>query len=173
MAIGFFEYYDPDTGMLHIWGHDLQNSLAGSSSETLSVGLSDTTFTDVSIKIVSITYQAKIFCSTAHPYSANEQMFDPLEYAQSGFVLVGVANQNHGTLNDLNDFEGTSGWPVDLKSYAVTIGNTASFTKTWKPRKLALSHEQQAILTVRALQGGNTVDSAYMDTSIYIRGIRL
>ncbi len=173
MAVGLQEYYDPDTGMLHIWAHELQSPLPGSSSDTLAVGLSDTTFTDVSMKIVSIVYQTKIFCATLDPYSADAQMFDVGELGQSGVIIAGVANQNAGTLNDLNDFEGTSAWPVDMKSYAVDVGNTASFTKTWKPRKLALSHEQQAILTIRAFQGGAAQDGSYINSSIYIRGIRL
>ncbi len=173
MAIGYFEYYDPDTGMLHLWANDLRNSLVGSSSETMALGLSDTTFTDVSMKIVSIQYQAKITSDTVAPFDGNLQAFNYEEYSQSGFILAGIANQNAGTLNDFNDFEGTSAWPVDQKSYSVAVGNTASYTKTWKPRKLALSHEQQAILTVRALAGGSTSDDSWMDASIYIRGIRL
>ncbi len=173
MAVGIFEYYDPDTGMLHLWAHEFDNALPGSSSETLAMGLSDTTFTDVSMKVVSITYQTKIFAATTDPFDANLQIYDPQEIGQSGFIIAGVANQNAGILNDLNDFEGTSAWPVDMKSYAVAVGNTASYTKTWKPRKLALSHEQQAILTVRALDGGSTQDGALINSSIYIRGIRL
>ena len=173
MAVGFFEYYDPDTGMIHIWGHDNNLPLAGSSSATLSVGLSDTLFTDVTMKVVSIQYQAKIFSDTVAPYDANGQMFDHGSISQDGFIIAGVANKNHGTLNDLNDFEGTSGWPVDMKQFSVCVGNPASYTKTWRPKKLALSHEQQAILTVRALAGGSLDDDSEVVYSIYIRGIRL
>ncbi len=173
MAVSFFEYYDPDTGMIHIWGHDMQLPLAGSSSGTLSVGLSDTLFTDVTMKVVSIQYQARIFSDAVALYDANSQMFNFDEFSQSGFIIAGVANQNHGTLNDLNDFSGTSAWPVDMKQYSCCVGNPASYTKTWKPRKLALSHEQQAVLTVRALQGGTLQDASDIVYSIYIRGIRL
>jgi len=173
MGIGFFEYYDPDEGMIHIWGHDNELSLPGSSSDTLSVGLSDTTFTDVTMKVLSIQYQARIFSDAVAPYDANSQMFNYDEFSQAGFIIAGVANQNHGTLNDLNDFSGTSAWPVDMKQFAVCVGNPASYTKTWKPRKLALSHEQQAILSVRSLQGGTLQDASDCVLSIYIRGIRL
>lgn len=173
MAIGTFEYYDPDTGMLHLWQHSLNDFLPGSSSDTFAVGLSDTSFTDVTMKVVSIHYMAKIFQDVTAPYDANLQMFDSSEYAQSGLIIVGVRNLNAGTINDLNDFEGTSAWPVDTKSYGCAIGNPASYSKTWKPNKLVLSHEQQAFLTIRAFAGGNTNDSSLTQSSIYIRGIRL
>lgn len=173
MAIGTFEYYDPDTGMLHIWQHSLNDFLPGSSSDTFAVGLSDTSFTDVTMKVISIHYMAKIFSQVGAPYDANTQMFNTEEYAQSGLIIAGVRNVNAGTLNDLNDFEGTSAWPVDTKSYACGIGNPASYSKTWRPDKLALSHEQQAFLAIRALSGGNTEDSSFTESSIYIRGIRL
>ncbi len=173
MAIGTFEYYDPDTGMLHLWQHSLFDYLPGSSSDTFAIGLSDTTFTDVTMKVVSIHYMTKIFSDTVAPYDANLQMFDTEEYSQSGLIIAGVRNQNAGTINDLNDFEGTSAWPVDTKSYGCGIGNPASYSKTWKPNKLAISHEQQAFLTIRALAGGNTNEASYTSSSIYIRGIRL
>jgi len=173
MAIGTFEYYDPDTGMLHLWQHSLHDYLPGSSSDTFAIGLSNTTFTDVTMKVMSIHYMAKIFSDAVAPYDANLSMFDTNEYAQSGLIIAGVRNVNAGTLNDLNDFEGTSAWPVDTKSYGSAIGNPASYSKTWRPDKLALSHEQQAFLTIRALQGGNTNAASWTDSSIYIRGFRL
>ncbi len=173
MAIGTFEYYDPDTGMLHLWQHNLHDFLPGSSSDTFAIGLSDTTFTDVTFKVVSIHYMAKIYQDPPAVYDANQMMFNSEEFSQSGLIIAGVRNLNAGTINDLNDFEGTSAWPVDTKSYSSAIGNPASYSKTWKPNKLALSHEQQAFLTIRALQGGTTGDSTWTDSSIYIRGIRL
>jgi len=176
MAIGFFEYYDPDTSMIHLWGHELLQ-MVGSSSQTIAMGLSDSSFTDVSMKIVSIKYQAKVFADNlANPVpGANNDIyaFNRDEVGNNGFFLAGIRNMNAGTINDLNDFEGTSAWPVDMSSFAVELGSAASFTKTWKPRKLALSHEQQAFLSIRTFVGGSVSDQVDAWASIYIRGIRL
>ncbi len=176
MAIGFFEYFDPDTGMIHLWGHE-HLVVPASSSVTMAVGLPDSTFTDVSFKIVSIKYQAKILAdnlSNPAPGANNDiYAFNADEVGNEGFCLAGIRNENAGTINDLNDFEGTSAWPVDMSSFMVELGSAASFTKTWKPRKLALSDQQQAFLTVRCFAGGSVKDDVDAFTSIYIRGIRL
>ncbi len=175
MAIGFFEYYDPDNGLIHFWG---QEKLAGgaSTSDTMAMGLPDSTFTDPKMKILSITYQAKIFQDNLPSLGGadnNLYAFNFDEVGQSGFVLVGIRNENAGIINDLGDFEGTSAWPVDMRSFSVELGSAASFTKTWKPDKLALSDQQQAFLTVRCFDGGTVRDDVDAWCSIYIRGIRL
>ncbi len=179
MAIGFFEYYDPDTGIIHLYGQELF-SIGASSSDTIAVGLPDSTFTDPKMKILTIQYQAKIFMdnqpSTGVPPNVadnNLYAFNFDEIGQTGFFLAGIRNENAGTINDLNDFEGTSAWPVDMKSFAVELGGAASFTKTWKPDKLALSDQQQAFLSVRNFDGGTIENGCDAWTSIYIRGIRL
>lgn len=178
MAIGFFEYYDPDTGIIHLWGQE-QLTISQSSSQTTAVGLPDSTFTDPKMKILSIKYQAKIFMdnlpsSGAPPIADNNTLaFNFDEAGQTGLCLAGIRNENAGTINDLNDFEGTSAWPVDMSSFAVELGSAASFTKTWKPDKLALSDQQQAFLSVRAFLGGSVENGCDAWTSIYIRGIRL
>lgn len=176
MAIGFFEYFDPDTGMIHLWGQELLE-IAGSTSQTMAVGLPDSTFTDVSFKIVSIKYQAKILADNlANPApGANNDIyaFNRDEIGNQGFCLAGIQNENAGVLNDLNDFEGTSAWPVDMSSFMVELGSGASFTKTWKPRKLALSDQQQAFISVRLFDGGSVKESIDAWCTIYIRGIRL
>jgi hypothetical protein len=174
MAIGFFEYYDPDTGLLHLWGQE-QIAIGASTSDTMAMGLPDSTFTDPKMKILSITWQTKIFADNHTLVNADNNIFafNFDEAGQTGLVLMGIQNENAGTINDLNDFEGTSAWPVEMKSFAVELGSAASVTKTWRPDKLALSDQQQAFLSIRTFDGGSAVSGIDTWSSIYIRGVRL
>jgi len=175
VAIGFFEYYDPDEGMIHLWGQELYQ-IAASSSQTIAMGLPDSTFTDPKMKILTIQYQAKVFADNQPSVGGadnNVYAFNRDEIGNQGFFLAGIRNENAGTLNDLNDFEGTSAWPVDMKSFMCELGSAASYTKTWRPNKLALSDQQQAFLTTRSFDGGSVNGQLDVWASIYIRGIRL
>lgn len=173
------EYYDPNTGIIHLWKADTVGVPAGGSVQT-ELGLEDTEFTDVKFKLLSIIYKAKIFTSNIGITSGadnNVYAFNDEEYGAGGSIIVGVKNAAEtGVFNDLSDFTGTSAFPVEMTSFATLIGNPASYTKTWKPRKMALSNEQSGFLTIRQ---DNSFPSTDDDTdcqcyvSLYIRGIRL
>lgn len=180
MAINFAEYYDPNTGIIHLWGQDLK-IVSGLTSAGMTVGLSDSSFSDPKMKILTIKYQAKMFQNnrqTSGPVpnaDNNTYGFNFDEIGQTGLCMAGICNENNNSTDfeDLNGFEGTSAWPVDCSSFATELGSAASFTKTWRPDKLAISDQQTAFLCVTAFEGGSIEDGVDAWTSIYIRGIRL
>ncbi len=176
------EYYDPDTGIIHMWLASDINASTG-ATDSFELGLENTTFNDVKFKLLSIEYRIKLFCSNLSPTGSppadnNSNAFNDEFAGAAGSIIVGIANKSETmtTFNDLDAFTGTSAWPVGIAPYATLIGNPASFSKTWKPRKVALSNEQNAFLVVRQ---DNTWPGVGEDTavtgwgSIYIRGVRL
>ncbi len=173
------EYFDPDTGIIHIVVSTHDSTGAGSGEMVAGLGLGDTTFNDVKIKILTIDYKIRLFTdnfgATVAPLADNNLYFDNYnERNACGQIIFGVYNKNDSTIfNDLGDFTGTSAFPVHVTSFATDLGNPASVSKRWKPRKMAFSNEQDAFISVRnesAITGGETVESY---SSIYIRAIRL
>jgi hypothetical protein len=176
------EYYDPDTGIIHIWQASILSASTG-ATDAFELGLEDTTFEDVKFKLLSVEYKLKLYCSNLSPLGSppadnNIYAFNDEYAGAAGSIIVGVMN-NTATATDFNDldaFTGTSAWPVALAPYSTLIGNPASFSKTWKPRKVALSNEQNAFMVIRQ---DNTWPGTGEDTSvtgwgsIYIRGVRL
>lgn len=171
-------YYDPDQGMLHLY-KDGYNIVGSGASALNELGMEDTAFDDVKFKILSIQYRIKAFCtnlSIASGADNNVNAFNPEELGSAGNVVFGIKNKDDTTtFNDLGDFVGTSAWPVHMDSWATLIGNPASVSKVWKPRKLALSNEQNAFVTLKNNSAFTAADSVSAETwfSIYIRGIRL
>ncbi len=147
------------------------------SSTQLELGLEDTTFNDVKFKLLSVEYRVKAFTSNVSPGDNNANAFNDEEFGAAGSIIVGVMNKTTSTtFNDLEDFQGTSAWPVHMTNFSTLIGNPASYSKTWKPRKVALSNEQNAFMTLRVDNSWPGVgDAAPVDGygSIYIRGVRL
>jgi hypothetical protein len=175
-------YFDPDTGMIHLYKDSAFSNTIGASLD-MELGLS--TFpelTDVKVKVVSIEYKVKTvtdsFSATPAPGGTaadnNLYAFNNEEAQSGGNYLVGIKNQaDTAVYNDLADFTGSSAWPVQITSWFSQIGLPASMTKTWKPRKLGLSDEQVAFLTVRNNSGVNNARNCYSWASIVMRLIRL
>ena len=171
------DYFDPTTNMLSFYKDGGLSNTNGASLD-LELGLTDFPhLDDVKIKILSIEYKVK----TVTDNGASAPLPDNNQYAfnndlrsAGGTYMFGVKNKNDVTVfNDLNDFTGTSAWPVHMTSWYTLIGNPASATKTWKPDKLALSNEQVAFLTVRNNSGVASSVASYSWASLMIRAIRL
>lgn len=167
------EYYDPDTGIIHITDLYTGGSVPGGSTEGRELGLQNTTFNDVKMKILSIDYKLKIW--TANSAGGGDWNVNGWNYNTSSFgqCIFGVNNEagSPTTMTSVEDFTGTSGWPVHTDAWATACGNLVSISKRWKPRKLAFSDEQVAFISV-------TNDSAsqaapYWYSYMYIRGVRL
>ncbi len=162
------EYFDPDTGIIHI----LQNedmSVGGGTTDSVELGLEDTAFNDVKVKLLSIEYRARLFAlksgdTTTERFSTS--------YSDQGIIMFGIGNKSEDfdTYTSLGVFQGTSSWPVHVQGYGNQVGLPASVTKTWKPRKTGLSNEQNCFIVVRseALAMGSLVN-----TSLYMRLLRL
>ncbi len=162
------EYFDPDTGIIHI-GQNEDMSVGTGTTDSVELGLEDTSFNDVKVKLLSIEYRVKIFAlesgdTTTKHFSTS--------YSDQGIVMFGIGNKSEDfdTYTSLGVFQGTSSWPVHFQGYGNQVGLPQSISKTWKPRKLGLSNEQNAFIVVRseALTVGSLVN-----TSIYMRMIRL
>ena len=50
------EYFDPDTNIIHILQNEL-GTVAGGSTDSSELGLEDTSFNDVKVKVLSIEYR--------------------------------------------------------------------------------------------------------------------
>ena len=148
----------------------------GSSLE-LKLGLADfPSLNDVKVKILSVEYKVRSFTDNYGTSTAdnNVHAFNNLSRMAGGNYVFGVKNVNETTvLNSLDDFAGTSAWPVHFTSWITQIGLPASATKTWKPSKMAMSDEQVAFLAVRNNSGVNNSNESYSWASIVIRAIRL
>lgn len=164
------EYYDPSTKMIHIHRSGDMSSIPAGQTESMNLGLADTSFEDTKFKIKSITYKLLI-------YPTNTGSFDVAAFNASndcnGEYIFGVGNttENFDSFTDLVQFRATSAWPVDTSMWFSTVGRVFTATKVWKPRKLALSHEQKAFLVAFNDFGSSRSPQSY--GSIYIRGIRL
>lgn len=165
------EYYDPDTGIFHSmgWNHD---SLAANSTDQFEVGFGVDSAIGVStmgirFKVLSIEFKLKI---TNNYINADE--FYLAAHDSYGDVHFGIINDASSStdFDRLNKFDGTSGWPVACQGYHAVPGNPASISKTWKPKKLAVSNEQVAFINLDT--GVNSYGVIYL-ASIYLRGIRL
>lgn len=170
-------YFDPTTNMLSLYKDGGLSNTSGASLD-LELGLTDfSELDDVKIKILSIEYKVKTVCDNGatSPLPDNNQFaFNNDLRAAGGTFMFGVKNKDDVTVfNDLDDFTGTSAWPVHMTSWYALIGNPASATKLWKPDKLALSHEQVAFLTVRNNSGVSQSVGSYSWASLMIRAIRL
>jgi hypothetical protein len=162
------EYFDPDTGIIHIFNQE-ELSVASGATGSTELGLEDTTFNDVKVKLLSVEYRVRLF--TAESGDTTGKMFST-SYGDNGFVLFGIGNktENFDTYTSLGVFQGTSSWPVQIIGYQTMVGNNQSITKTWKPRKTGLSNEQNAFITIRSEA---VTSGCYAGTSIYMRMIRL
>ena len=175
-------YFDPDTGMIHLYKDSAFSNVTGASID-MELGLSSfPELTDVKVKVVSIEYKIKTvtdnYSTNAAPGSTtpdnNLYAFNNEEAQSAGTYLAGIKNSaDTAVYNDLTDFTGSSAWPVQITSWFSQIGLPASMTKTWKPRKLGLSDEQVAFLTVRNNSGVNSARNSYSWGSIVMRLIRL
>lgn len=52
------EYFDPDTGIIHI-GQNEYMSVGGGTTDSVEMGLEDTDFNDVKVKLLSIEYRVE------------------------------------------------------------------------------------------------------------------
>lgn len=173
------EYFDPDTGIIHMINSKVDITPAGSGATVCELGLEDTDFNDVKIKILSVDYKIRLFTdnlgASAVPPADNNLYFDNFNERNScGQVIFGVYNKADTTVfNDLGDFTGTSAFPVHVSSFGTDLGNPASLSKRWKPRKMAFSNEQNAFISVRVESAITGTQTPYSYSSIYIRAIRL
>ncbi len=162
------EYFDPDTGIIHI-GQNEYMSVGGGTTDSVEMGLEDTDFNDVKVKLLSIEYRVRIF--TLQSGDPTGKVFST-SYSDNGIVMFGIGNKSEDfdTYTSLGSFQGTSSWPVHFQGYGNQIGLPASISKTWKPRKTGLSNEQNCFIVVRseALAMGSLVN-----TSLYMRLLRL
>lgn len=164
------EYFDPVTGIIHIYQLDNSGVIAAGSTEGSELGLEDTAFNDVKVKLLSVDYNASGYVYQTAGYEA--QAFTAAEQA-AGSVLMGIMNKGE-TVNNftgLSSFVGTSAWPAAVKSFHTVCGTKFSVSHRWKPKKTGLSNEQNAFITVR----NDTASSGdlYVWRSIYIRMVRL
>ncbi len=162
------EYYDPDTGIIHIFQED-NISVGTGDTKSLELGLEDTGFNDVTVKVLSIEYRLRLFAAESGDTTAKQFS---TSYRDSGMVVFGIGNKSEDfdTYVSLGSFQGTSSWPVHVQGYEVTVGSPMSITKTWKPRKMGLSNEQNAFMVIRSET--STVGSM-VGNSIYMRLLRL
>ncbi len=162
------EYFDPDTGIIHILQAE-ELTVASGATESSELGLEDTSFNDVKVKLLSVEYRLRLF--TAESGDTTVKQFST-SYGDNGIVIFGIGNksENFDTYTSLGVFQGTSSWPVHVQGYQTLVGNNQSITKTWKPRKTGLSNEQNAFIAVRS----EAITSGfYGNASIYMRMIRL
>lgn len=173
------EYFDPDTGIIHMISSGVDSTPSGSGETVCELGLEDTSFNDVKIKILSVDYKIRLFTenlsASGSPPADNNIYFDNFNERNScGQVIFGVYNKSDTTVfNDLGDFTGTSAWPVHVSSFAADLGNPASLSKRWKPRKTAFSNEQNGFISVRVESAVTGTQLVFSYSSIYIRAIRL
>ncbi len=162
------EYFDPDTNIIHILQNEL-GTVAGGSTDSSELGLEDTSFNDVKVKVLSIEYRVRLFVllsgdTTVKQFSTS--------YSDNGIVMFGIGNktEDFDTYTSLGSFQGTSSWPVHVQGFGTQVGLPLSITKTWKPRKAGLSNEQNSFIVVRsdALAMGT-----YVNYSLYMRLLRL
>ncbi len=162
------EYFDPDTGIIHILQEE-DLSIPGGSTDSVELGLEDTSFGDVKVKLLSVEYRVRLYAlesgdTTTKQFSTS--------YRDDGIVIFGIGNKSEdfNTYTSLGVFQGTSSWPVHAQGYSNQVGLPQSITKTWKPRKTGMSNEQNAFMSIRseALAVGSLAE-----TSLYIRMIRL
>lgn len=166
-------YYDPDSSM--IWMYTSEPlSLSTGGSQLVELGLEDTTFDDVKVKILSVEY--RVFLQTSYNNTSRDNNIDAFNVIarSAGQVLCGVRNKNESVIfNSLDDFTGSSGWPVKTTSYHCTLGVNYSMTHTWKPSKLAFSNEQNAFISVKAGSDDSDFQNVRGLGSLVIRAIRL
>lgn len=166
------EYYDPDTGIIHINQIDTFGSIGVGVNEGAELGLEDTSFDDVKVKLLSVEYNVRGYATKTN-MDWNTDAFDYAGQA-AGQIIFGVCNKNESitSFSGLSSFSGTSAWPVAVKPFFTVYGNTFSVSKTWKPRKTALSNEQNAFITIRN-ESATSAQYLYAWHSIYIRMVRL
>ncbi len=162
------EYFDPDTGIIHIFQEE-QLSVGTGTTDSSELGLEDTSFNDVKVKLLSVEYRLRLF--TAESGDTTMKQFST-SYGDNGMIMFGIGNktEDFDTYTSLGVFQGTSSWPVHVQGYSTLVGNNQSITKTWKPRKTGLSNEQNAFIVVRSEA---VTSGALANASMYIRMVRL
>lgn len=172
-------HYDPTSGMITMY-KDLEFSNTSGAALRNTCGLEDyNNLNDVKVKILSIEYKVKAFTDNVSPDGAtpadnNLYAFNNESRQAGGSFVFGVCNRDESsTLDILDDFEGTSAWPVHITSWVSQIGLPASTTKTWRPDKLALSDQQVAFITVKNNSGVHNTVASYAWASVVIRAIRI
>ncbi len=164
------EYFDPDTGIIHIYQTDL-NQVASGVTDSTTVGLNNTSFNDVKVKLLSVEYRLKMFpIPSPTPEDFNTQAFST-SFDSQGLLICGIGNENENfdLFTSAAIFEGTSSWPVHIQGWHAMIGDPQRISKTWKPRKTGLSNEQVAFVAVRN-EGAAIM---YYHVSLYMRVLRL
>ena len=169
------EYYDPDTGIIHISDIFDFSSLGANTPEGRELGLQNTSFNDVKMKILSIQYKVQLYSANGTSQGAgdfNDKAFSKWRTAY-GSVIFGVANKtgDPADIKELDDYTGTSAWPVHFDMWQTQVGKTTTVSKLWKPKKLAFSSEQVATINLRS----DILSEAapYALGFMYIRGVRL
>ncbi len=162
------EYFDPDTGIIHILQEE-DLSVPNGTADSTELGLEDTGFNDVKVKLLSVEYRLRLY--TLESADTSTKRFS-ISYRDQGIVMFGIGNKNENfdLYTSLGLFEGTSSWPTHAQGYSTQIGLPHYITKTWKPRKTGLSNEQNAFMVVRSEVLGM---GCLAETSIYMRLLRL
>ena len=133
--------------LVHINQIGTFGTTAAGGTSGAELGLEDTSFDDVKVKLLSVEYSVKGF-ATFNPQDVQQKLFGYDQQA-GGQVIFGISNKNTNASDytGLAQFTGTSAWPVAVKSWFVVNGSTFSVSKTWKPKKMGLSNEQNAVIT--------------------------
>ncbi len=162
------EYFDPDTGIIHLVQQE-RIGIATGATDDMKLGLEDTSFNDVKVKLLSVKYVAQLFTAEAGDPTGK---FFSTAFGDNGTVMFGIGNKNEvfSTYTSLGSFQGTSSFPIQIQGYTTIIGNPTSVTKTWTPRKMGLSNEQVAFITVRSQA---VTSGCVAGLSIYMRLLRL
>ncbi len=162
------EYFDPDTGIIHILQEEDLSILPG-DTDSVELGLEDTPFEDVKVKLLSIEYRARLYTQLSG--DTQDKAFST-SYRDNGIIMFGIGNtiEDFSLYTSLGSFQGTSSWPVHAQGYSTQVGLPHYITKSWKPRKTGLSNEQNAFISIRT-EPINV--GCLAETSIYIRMVRL
>jgi len=172
------EYYDPDTNIIHILETDVSSQVPVNATIPNELGLEDTAFNDVKCKVLSIDYKVKVFSDVSGQSSFDAITPGPLgrqsstTYDTFGSIIFGIGNKNEDftLFTSLGSFQGTSAWPVHTQGFYGQVGQIASVSKLWKPRKMGISNEQNAFICVRNDSASHLL---YYHYSIYMRLVRL
>lgn len=165
------EYYDPDTGFIWINNSVDGGSISANTTEGTELGLQNTQFDDVKIKILTVEYRIMIYVSNTNDWNTQGFAGNRDAYGQCFF---GVSNQLEHTpsqFGELEGFTGTSAFPVRAAPWAVVCGQTVTISKTWRPDKMAFSNEQCAFISI--LNASSSAAAPTWFGGITIRAVRL
>ena len=119
------EYFDPVTGIIHIYQLENSGTIAAGATEGSELGLEDTAFNDVKVKLLSVDFMTSGYVYQTLGYDT--QAFTVGDQA-AGSIIMGIMNKGE-TVTDfsgLSAFTGTSAWPVAIKSFHTVTGTKFS-----------------------------------------------